>query len=93
MSRKLNPVQELAQTLFAARERRKISQRQLALDIGVSNTMVSLWESGRGFPGYERISLLAEELGIEESALQSLIILAKAWRKEQMRKARQEAAA
>jgi transcriptional regulator with XRE-family HTH domain len=47
----------------SARERKGLSQTQLAHQLGVSNTQVSRWETGRGLP-LGHLDELSEALGM-----------------------------
>ncbi len=46
------------------RENKRITQQQLAEEIGVSDKAVSKWETGRGYPDISLIEPLAEALGV-----------------------------
>lgn len=58
----MNNVREL-------RLRKGIQQKELALEIGVSNATVSDWEHGRKNPSGERLEKLAEFFGVSESVV------------------------
>ena len=58
----MNNVREL-------RLRKGIQQKELALEIGVSNATVSDWEHGRKNPSGERLERLAEFFGVSESVV------------------------
>lgn len=59
------PSQILASRLRAAREDADLSQKELALRIGVSQAAVSTWESGTRQPGVDDIYALAEALAVD----------------------------
>ena len=44
------------------REKRGYTQEYLASKMGISNTTVSMWESGKSKPGIDRLVLLSEIL-------------------------------
>lgn len=48
--------------LFALMSQRKITQKQLSLNIGVSEGNISDWKSGRAAPGIEILPKIAEYL-------------------------------
>ena len=48
----------------ALREKRKLTQAELADRIGVSSKTVSKWETGRGLPDISLLQPLARELGV-----------------------------
>ena len=54
------------------RRKKGIQQKELALEIGVSNATVSDWEKGKKDPKDERLRKLAEYFGVDE-----LVILGK----------------
>ena len=47
-----------------ARENKKMTQEQLATEMGVSRTAVAMWESKRVLPRAARLIKLAEILGV-----------------------------
>ncbi len=51
------------------REERCLTQRQLALALGVTDKAVSKWESGRGLPDITLVEPLARELGVSVAEL------------------------
>ena len=51
-------------TIKALRETKKLTQSQLADQLGVSNKTVSKWETGRGFPDSSLLQPLAAALGV-----------------------------
>jgi SOS regulatory protein LexA len=55
------------------REKKELTQRQLADKTGTTNPMISRWESNQNFPGYELALNIAEELGIPENELLPLL--------------------
>ena len=48
------------------RKKRGIQQKELALEIGVSNAAVSDWENGKKDPTGERLHKLADYFGVDE---------------------------
>lgn len=46
------------------RENKRMTQQQLAEEIGVSDKAISKWETGRGYPDISLIEPLAEALGV-----------------------------
>ena len=46
------------------REARKLTQAQLAEEIGVSDKAVSKWETGKGLPDISLVEPLANSLGV-----------------------------
>ena len=58
----MNNVREL-------RKMKGIQQKELAIEIGVSNATVSDWEHGRKNPSGERLERLAEYFGVEKSEI------------------------
>ena len=58
----MNNVREL-------RKRKGIQQKELAIEIGVSNATVSDWEHGRKNPSGERLRKLAEFFDVEPSVI------------------------
>ena len=58
----MNNVREL-------RLKKGIQQKELALEVGVSNATVSDWEHGRKNPSGERLEKLAEFFGVSESVV------------------------
>ena len=59
----------LPDNLRRLRERRGLSQRQLARKIFVSQAALSAWETGQKIPALDRLSDLAEALGCNPSKL------------------------
>lgn len=55
----------------ALREKRKLTQLQLAEQIGVSDKTVSKWETGRGLPDISLLEPIAQSLGISVMELLS----------------------
>jgi transcriptional regulator with XRE-family HTH domain len=56
------------------RERLGISQRRLAVLLGVSNNAVSTWERGDAIPELSRAGKLAEVLGIPRARVEREIV-------------------
>lgn len=47
-----------------SRQPNPMSQKELAAEVGVTQTIVSAWERGQKQPGLNRLFVLAEVLGI-----------------------------
>jgi transcriptional regulator with XRE-family HTH domain len=47
-----------------ARERKRLSQAQLALEVGVRQQTVAAWETGRNIPPTEKLGRLSAVLGL-----------------------------
>ena len=58
-----------ADTIRSLREARRLTQRELASAIGVTDKAVSKWESGRGLPDISLIEQLASTLGVSVAEL------------------------
>ena len=71
MRKKMRPIHA---NIRAARERRKLSQAELAKKLGVHETAVSKWETGDCAPRERMLGLLVEILGTSHNALRSSII-------------------
>lgn len=56
-------------TIKTLREKRKITQKELAESIHVSDKTVSKWETGKGLPDISIIGELARELGVSIAEL------------------------
>jgi transcriptional regulator with XRE-family HTH domain len=54
----------------AARERRDISQKEVALEVGVSNPVISETESGKTYPSNATLVKLARYFGVSERFLE-----------------------
>ena len=50
--------------LAASRKKQKMTQKELAEEIGVTDKAVSRWETGRGFPDVSVLQPLAQALGV-----------------------------
>lgn len=50
----------MRETLKAARVNRKLRQRKVAQEIGVSRATLSAWENGRSFPRMDKVQKLAK---------------------------------
>ena len=62
---------ELADKLRDLRNKRGITQEELAAQLYVSRTAVSKWESGRGYPSIESLKLIARYFSVSVDALLS----------------------
>jgi len=58
-----------AETIRALREDRKMTQRELAERLSVSDKAVSKWETGRGLPDITQLPGLASALGVSVAEL------------------------
>ena len=63
------PLRWSKERLTAAREKAGLSQRQLAPQIGMSNTAVSLWERGLCIPSAEALARICFVLQIQPADL------------------------
>lgn len=59
----------MGEKIRQARERAGMSQRELALAIGVDPSAISLWETGRNGPTISNLYKLASILGVEPGSL------------------------
>jgi len=59
--------------LKALRRRRFLTQKDLAVRVGVSYQTIQAWESGKARPRLRHIPKLAEALGLDPSALLELM--------------------
>ena len=57
------------ETIKRLREERRLTQRQLACALGVTDKAVSKWESGRGLPDITLVEPLAQALGVSVAEL------------------------
>ena len=55
----------VAQNLFAARSRRKVSQQEVAEKAGLSVSYISMLERGERTPPLETLEVLAKALGVK----------------------------
>lgn len=60
----LGPDAPLARLIREAREAQNLSQAGAGAKLGVSQTLVSLWETGKRLPPLERFGDIADVLGI-----------------------------
>ena len=58
-----------AEIIKSLREGKRLTQRELALAVGVTDKAVSKWESGRGLPDISLIDALAQALGVSVAEL------------------------
>ena len=58
-----------ADTIRALRERARLTQRELAERVGVTDKAVSKWETGRGLPDVALVAPLAAALGVSPAEL------------------------
>lgn len=56
-------------TIKQLREERRLTQRELAAALGVTDKAVSKWEAGRGLPDITLVEPLARELGVSVAEL------------------------
>jgi Zn-dependent peptidase ImmA (M78 family)/transcriptional regulator with XRE-family HTH domain len=64
-----NPDELFAQKLRQARERNRLTQEQVAQVLGVSQELVSLWETGKRVPSAFHLSRLVSLYGIDSESL------------------------
>ncbi|MBM6905931.1 helix-turn-helix domain-containing protein [Collinsella tanakaei] len=58
-----------AEIIKSLREGKRLTQRELAWAVGVTDKAVSKWESGRGLPDISLIDALAQALGVSVAEL------------------------
>lgn len=58
-----------AEIIKSLREGKRLTQRELASAVGVTDKAVSKWESGRGLPDISLIDALAQALGVSVAEL------------------------
>lgn len=58
--------------IVAARRRKFLTQRELADAVGVSARSIREWEAGRSRPTLAHVAKLAQELELEQSAIDEL---------------------
>lgn len=51
------------------RQRKAVSLKAMAIDMGVSESTLSLWESGRRFPSADNLNNLSQYLGLPHCLL------------------------
>lgn len=61
--------QSMGNFIAALRREKKLTQEQLAENLGVTNRSVSRWENGNSMPDYAVLPMLANELGITVAEL------------------------
>jgi transcriptional regulator with XRE-family HTH domain len=71
MSAMHSPVRSLGAFLRRLREERELTQKQVAKDLGISQSALSAWESGQTLPPRPQILRLAAVLGVGVDALES----------------------
>ncbi len=52
------------EALRAARDRRELSQEQLAEEAGLDPTVIAVWERGESTPGLDVLGVLGRVLGV-----------------------------
>jgi transcriptional regulator with XRE-family HTH domain len=57
--------ESLSKLILRAREKRGLSQEQLAEKLGISQAMISLWENGKSEPSDETLQKMSAILGID----------------------------
>ena len=55
------------------REKKNLSQKQLGMQLGISNKTISKWENGGGYPSTELVLPLAKALGVGVEELYAAI--------------------
>lgn len=63
------PVVAVGENIKRAREAKGLSQRELALELGISRVNVSAWERGAYTPRFKNLEPLARILGTTVGAL------------------------
>jgi len=71
MSAMHSPVRSLGAFLRRLREERELTQKQVAKDLGISQSALSAWESGQTLPPRPQIVRIAAVLGVGADALES----------------------
>ncbi len=61
--------QEIGRFISELRKEKKLTQEQLAENLGVNNRTVSRWENGHCMPDLSLLGILADELGVSVSEL------------------------
>lgn len=69
---------ETGKFIAKERKRKKLTQRQLADILGISDKTVSKWECGNGFPEVSLLLPLCDELGVSVNELLSATRLSEA---------------
>ncbi len=60
---------DFAQTIYRVRKERKMTQKQVAEIVGVTNRTISKWEKGETVPDLETVKRLCKDLSISPSAI------------------------
>lgn len=71
MSAMHSPVRSLGAFLRRLREERELTQKQVAHDLGISQSALSAWESGQTLPPRPQIARIAAVLGVGVDALEA----------------------
>jgi transcriptional regulator with XRE-family HTH domain len=66
-----SPVKSLGALLRRLREERELTQKQVARDLGISQSALSAWESGQTLPPRPQIERIAAILGVGVDALET----------------------
>ena len=56
---------DIGKTIASLREKKKLTQKQLADATGLTRTMVNLLENGKHIPKYDTLCLILEKLGYD----------------------------
>ncbi|MGI6484358.1 MAG: helix-turn-helix domain-containing protein [Candidatus Dojkabacteria bacterium] len=60
---------KLGERLKKAREDKKLTQRELAIKVGLSDKSISIYEKGKVYPPIRNLLMLSKELGVDISKL------------------------
>jgi len=71
MSAMHSPVRSLGAFLRRLREERELTQKQVARDLGISQSALSAWESGQTLPPRPQMARIAAVLGVGVDALEA----------------------
>ena len=71
MSAMHSPVRSLGAFLRRLREERELTQKQVARDLGISQSALSAWESGQTLPPRPQIERIAGALGVSVEQLEA----------------------
>jgi len=58
---------KLGERLRKAREKKKLTQRELAIRVGLSDKSISIYEKGKVYPPIRNLLMLSKELDVKIS--------------------------